>query len=45
MRLSEAGYQTRPLICSGRETIETVLKTHKTHKTADSGVPVGNDAR
>lgn len=42
MRLDNPGYQTRSLIFSDRPTIEPGPKAHK---PADSGVPVGNDAR
>jgi hypothetical protein len=42
MRLEDPGYQTRSLFFSDRPTIEPGPKAHK---PADSGVPVGNDAR
>jgi len=42
VQLSCAGYQTRSLVFSDPETIKPAPWTHK---PADSGVVVGNDAR
>ena len=42
MRLEIPGYQTRSLIFSDPRTIKAACQTHK---PADSGVVVGNDAR
>ncbi len=42
MRLEIPGYQTRSLFFSDPETIKPACQTHK---PADSGAVVGNDAR